>query len=289
MEPTIETITAMLHQESTGYQTRDFLAQHEGLHLDVDADCRTKMAAWCYQVVDYCKFSRESVEIAMNFLDRFVLTPSGRAVLQDRSLFQLACMTALYTAIKINEPEALDPKTVSDLSKGCYTAQDVEAMERLILKALQWRVNPPTAMSFVRSFLELIPESILPEPLRTTAYDVAKFQTELAVSDFDFIPIKPSTVAFCSLVNALESMHMDDAVRSYIGHMLAQTTGLDESNGMCRQIRACLFLAVVENEPQIAETLMARTIPSETNKPAEQSASVVIMDGSPRSIAILRQ
>jgi Cyclin, N-terminal domain len=283
MEATLETIAAMRHQEDTGYQTRDFLAQHEGLLPDVDADCRTKMAAWCYQVVDFCNFNRESVEIAMNYLDRFLLTAEGQAVLQDRTTFQLASMTTLYTAIKINEPEAVNPQTVSDLSKGCYTAQDVEAMEFHILNALQWRVNPPTAMAFVCQFLELIPEYALSKPLRATAYDIAKFQTELAVSDYDFIADKRSSVAFCSLVNALESMHLDEKVRSYIAYLLARTIGLDQDADDIRQIRACLFSAVVENEPQITATLLSTPTPQ---KPVSRRVS---FDTSPRSTAVLRQ
>lgn len=283
MEASLETVAAMLRQEGNGYQTRDFFSQHEGLPLDVDADCRSKMAAWCYQVVDFCSFNRESVEIAMNLLDRFLLTPSGIAVLKDRTLFQLASMTTLYTAIKINEPEAVDPATVSELSKGSFSAQDVEVMELHILNALEWRVNPPTSMSFVRSFLDMIPSYALPEPLRTTANDIAQFQTELAASTFDFIAVKRSTVAYCSLVNAFESMDMDEKVRNYIASMLAQVISLDPNAGHVRQIQASLLSAVLANEPHIAATLQqaaAAAAPVEFCKQAKRRAS---FDVSPRS------
>lgn len=282
MEATLDTIAAMRHQEVNVYQTRDFLSLKDCNCLSVDEDCRAKMAAWCYQVVDFCEFNREIVEIAMNFLDRFILTSAGSSVLHDRALYQLACMTTLYTAIKINEPEAISPSVVSELSKGIYTAQEVEVMEFHILNALQWRVNPPTVMSFVRQFLELIPEYALPEPVRTALYEVVKFQAELAVSDYGLIAVKPSTLAFTSIVNALESMKLDEKLRNNISHLLAHRIGVGQITDSLRQIRSFLLAAVVEKEPQISATL--QTLPA--TKLSTPSGS---FDTSPRSIATVRQ
>jgi Cyclin, N-terminal domain/Cyclin, C-terminal domain len=232
MEDTVATIAAMCRQEASGYITADFLRQsYNGLPvpLDVDEDCRKKMAAWSYQVVDFCKFNRETVEIAMSYLDRFLLTASGIVALQDRSVFQLAAMTSLYTAVKIHEPEAMDPKLVSSLSRGAYAPEDIEHMEIVLLQALHWRVNPPTSLAFVREFFHLIPAGAMDEATRTMVYDITKFQTELTVSDYDFISVKASVAAYCSFMNSLESLELDPKVIQYVGFILQEAVGINNS------------------------------------------------------------
>ena len=237
MEDSVETLQAMRHQEEIGYTTRDFLQQHEDdenqtrprccpIHLDIDIDCRFKMCKWCYDICKFCKYDRETVEIAMSYLDRFVSTEFGAAALQDRNIYQLASMTTIYTAIKIHEREALSPRVVSQLSRGMYTAKQIEDMEAIILFALEWRMHPPTAMSFVQEFLKLLPQDVLSEPARETLLELTAFQAELSVSDYAFIATPASTIAYCSFMNALDSMGIvfnsnNDAKLSQIGFILA--------------------------------------------------------------------
>jgi Cyclin, N-terminal domain/Cyclin, C-terminal domain len=285
-ESTLETIQAMLGQEVNGYLTSDVFASHVrgGLALQMDADCRAKMAAWCYQVVDFCHFNRESVAIAMNYLDRFVATPTGRPLLYDRTHYQLAAMTALYTSIKLNEPEAIDPQTVSDLSKGAYSAHEVEQMERVMLQALHWRVNPPTAMSFVRHLIALLPTTTVPELYRTAVHDIAKFQTELAVTDYDFIVVPPSVVAYCAVLNALEALHLDGKMRSFIGFSLARAMQMDVlATRNLQNVQARLFAAVVQSDAVVTSTAtLANTTTTDDCalvKPAARRSSLE----SPRS------
>jgi hypothetical protein len=225
-EAILSTVQAMRRQEETTYWNRESLYQSEPdsvfanslMHANavVDIDCRSKMATWCYQVIDFWKFNRETASIAMNYLDRYMLTEQGATVWADRKQFQLAAMTCLYTTVKIHEPEAMDPKLISTLSRGAYSTTEVEAMEVTILSALQWRMNPPTALAFVRQFLELIPVDVVDQSMRETVHDITKFQTELAVTEHNFVTVKASTIAFGSLMNSLESLQLDDKVLGYI-------------------------------------------------------------------------
>jgi hypothetical protein len=168
----------------------------------VDESCRSRMIEWCYEIVDSCKFSRETVAIAINYLDRF--THLSCETRDDRHLFQLACMTCLYTAIKIHEPQAMDPKAVSSLSRGIFSAQKIIDMEQKILAALRWRVHPPTAVAFVYHYLHIVPEKILSSSERSVIIELSKIQTELAVKDCLFVASKPSTIALVALRNALD-------------------------------------------------------------------------------------
>jgi len=247
IEDITSTIQVMRMQESKGYQCSDYLADRrrkrpQGSHaLTVDAECRFKMAEWCYQVVDFCKFSRETVSIAMSYLDRYLSTEVGAPALEDRKVFQLAAMTSLYTAIKIHEPEAMEPKVVASLSRGTYTEQQVIDMEMSILTAIQWRMNPPTALSFINAFFALLPEGVMSQTERDAVYELAKFQTELAVNEFSLVAIDASTVAFSALLNALETV---TAGLTDVAGDLAKVSCIDAESALVIETQDKLYQAV---------------------------------------------
>ncbi len=166
------------------------------------ASCRMKMCKWCYQLVDYFKFSRETVQIGMSYFDRFLSTDQGRQYPQDRSGFQLACITCMYIAIKVHEPMELDISLLCDLSRGSYSASEIIQMEQVILRALEWRLNPPTATSFVRHIFSLLPTSIVDD--KSDRLCSALHQAELSVFDYSLVFTATSfTIATAAVSNAL--------------------------------------------------------------------------------------
>jgi hypothetical protein len=297
-EATMETLAAMCRQEEK-YQTSDYLYHSQEpscppsgplneTMLDIDADCRTKMAAWCYSVVDFCQFDHETVAIAMNILDRFMTTPAAEKAKADRRTYQLAAMTSLYTAVKVHEPHAMDPAMVSKISHGTYTEQDVEAMEVKLLAGVSWRVNPPTALAFVRQCLDLISEGQLDKLTRETVYDVAKIQTELAVAEYDFLPVKASVVAYCSLMNALVGVGVDETTLHNIWETLTQAVlpNMDSAQNMLTtDVQTWLYEAFV-HEPAAQNIIQTcsreaatKTMANKTNIASHSPSS------SPRSIS----
>lgn len=245
-------LEAMLRQEDT-YTGTDYLYQNElpdavisGPLQSIEND-REKMVGWMYQVSDFCRFGRETVAIATSFLDRFLAQESAEETLSNTDMFQLAAMSCFYTAAKIHEPESFEPWMLSKMSRGLYTAQQVEQMELMVLKAIEWRVNPPTALAFVREFLATLPESYLSSAVRPAVYDLCKFQTELVVRMYEFVPVKASTIALASLMNALESMGMDYSALGFVEAHLARTV---KATGMILDfpddIQSRLYEAVTE-------------------------------------------
>lgn len=197
-----EKLLLMLQQELE-YAPLDSLLDH------VDADDRQRLVRWCFQVMDYCKLDRTLVEIAMNFIDRYVsMVPRG----WTRVRYQLLAMTAVYTTVKIFAVEAMDPKLVSrKLSRGAYTVADIEHQELDLLKILKWRMNPPTATSFIGLYLDIIVQHIaLPLSQQYAVYDYAM---EHAMDSLEYQPVRlPSEVAFESLVTALRlESYLSDA------------------------------------------------------------------------------
>jgi hypothetical protein len=220
LEDTLASIEAMRIQEESAYSVSDYLHQHTlsqpsahgPLHhapaaLPLNVACRSAMIVWCNNLVDFCDYSRETTEIAVSCLDRFLSTNVGSRALQDREYFQLAAMTALYTSAKINESRALGSASIAKLTRGKSTKEDIESMELTMLAALQWRVNPPTAMSFARKFIDLVVPSNLrmDDSTRTGILELVQCQVELAISDYDLSLHKASSIAFAALLNAIDT------------------------------------------------------------------------------------
>jgi hypothetical protein len=291
----LATMEAMRSQEETGYKTYDYLHQQEVPQCpptngpqnaslpttSVDVDCRFRMSEWCYQIVDFCKFKRETVAFAMSCLDRFLCTPSGREVLLDRGMFQLAAMTALYTTIKVHEPEAMEPNLVASLSRGAFNRDQIEAMEFAMLSAIQWRVNPPTAIAFIHQYIYLIPDHLVCQEAREAVMDLAKFQTEVAVSDASLISVNASTVALASLINAFDSMSMDVTLQAHIQNVLSVAAKIDSGSSLFRDVRIRLYEAMTGP----TESHLCSNLTPEPSCAGEYRKATSSVHGSPRSVS----
>lgn len=213
-----ECLRAMRALENNGYVIEDTdelaLASLEAGRLSPDSKrvgrWRTKMVDFCYEVAEYCMSDRETVTIAMSFLDRFLRTPAGLEVCQNQDLFKLAAMTCHYTTIKIHEPPAIPPEVISEMSLGAFSVEQAEDMEFVILQSLKWKVNPPTTFSFLRQFLFLLPASLTTKALKESAYDAAVEQIEMALRDRHFVKDKHSVVAMAALSNAIKKACLND-------------------------------------------------------------------------------
>jgi Cyclin, N-terminal domain len=224
-----ETVQIMLRQESN-YSVTDLRMQTEESNFSiVTSSGRDKMVEWCCRVIQYCNLETEIVSIAMNFTDRMCI--SQPQILSNPCKYQLVAMTALYTAAKIHAPEALDPRLVSNLSRGTYSAEEIEAQESILLTALEWKVNPPTPHSFARQFFELVGPA-LPIHDRETALRFSLKQIDSYMcKHFCASGIRSSVVAYCAFMNALGYISIlsstEKEVAFGLGYNIAQLITLD--------------------------------------------------------------
>jgi len=288
-EQNVETIHAMRRQEELAYSVVDYLSYlpetTTALDTPVDASCRCIMAKWCNEISDFCNYKRETVAIAMNCLDRFMSTPSGQEILFDRNLYQLAAMTALYSSVKIHEQEAMDPNLVSSLSRGVHSAQAVEAMESKMLTAIQWRVNPPTAMSFVRSMIDLVPDHLMHSCQKETVVDIAKLQIEMIVNEYDFCTFNASSVAFACALNAMESVLDDGMLYTNFETTMGKTMMVDDSS--VQDLRIAIYELMNGSDdtndiPMNSKSYSTKTASSRSGSVATQDNNI---HSSPRTVA----
>lgn len=223
-EENLRNINAMRRQEESEYSCCDYFFRdaadasfnevetdaHGNSAAPCDPMCRQVMFYWMVRVVDFFpSMHRETVAYAMSYLDRFLQSEAGAQARRQRSIFQLAAIACLYTSVKIHEHAAVSPKFLEQLSRDEYSVKDVERMEMTILQALNWRLSTPTALTFLRHYIELIPRVMLNDSLRERVYDMAKFQTEVALGDYKYVTVNYSCIAYCSLMNALEALRID--------------------------------------------------------------------------------
>ena len=248
MNMNFDTVCAMHLQEKRGYGKQNWLQQTCNVNLEaVDADCRSQMFAWCVNVADYCNVSRETVEIAMSSIDRFMATSAQAR--NDRTRFQLVCMAALYSSTKIHEPTALSPALVSRFSDGIFSAQDIEQMEAEMMQALTWRVNPPTSSSFLREFLNLIPSYMMGDETRSLVHDSASGQAQVALMKQEYMTTSASTIAYAALMNSLECFGLDLHLLGAVGYALAKPLEIDCNSKQLVQIQTTMYKSMAKHRP----------------------------------------
>jgi len=202
----LDRFLALSHQEDF-YQCKDYLKLRKDVTKNqaVDETCRCTMTNWCFQVLDYCDASEEIGSIAISYVDRFLSSKEGSFVLNDKKFFQLLVMCSLQLAIKLHESRTLESDTLSKLSRGMFSVEDISLMEKALLSALSWRLCPATPYVFLDYFCELLPPS-MSDSTKLSLLTLSKKQIHLASPHYSFSQQKSSTIALASLLNSMEEI-----------------------------------------------------------------------------------
>ena len=244
-------IEAMMHQETKFYSCHDYCQMYkDSQNCQSLQEDRKLMLQWSYNLVDFFNLERETAGIALSYSDRFLQSKErGREFLDDTQKYQLLCIASLYVAIKIHEPASLTPQAFVEISRHQYTVQEMEQMEKLLLNTLEWRVNPPTSLEFVRHYLDLIPMCQLDKGLKATAYVLARAQTERAHSDYSLLTVEASKIAFACVQNSLEALGRGNSHGLYT---LASRIQRDYFHFELDELRRRLYSAIMWESSTIA-------------------------------------
>jgi len=275
-----------LRDREQDYMTGDYLHQRNqrmvpGCIEPVDVECRRKMCEWSMQIIDHCRFSRESVAIAMNVLDRFL--ESNPSLLMDRSVFQLASITCLYTTVKIHEAQAISLNTMASLSQNIYSVQQIETMERFMLQNIRWLLHPPTTFAFGRCFCQLLPQGY-----NDVIYDLTRLQLELAIRDYDLSMAPPSYVALAAVMNAVDSIDFELPIQNPLELLLEYASKIDPFSEEIQNIQKQLYQGLLNENVVIPHinnnnkgNISGSNYNSVTNIPPQMSCH---QPESPRSV-----
>merc|ERR1712183_1035974 len=84
-----------------------------------------------------------------------------------------------------------------------------------MLLAINWRMNPPTVMSFVRMILDFIPKNRLNFEDKQILLETTKEQVTAIANEYNFAVFDASSIAFASLLNSIES-HFNMAIKQLL-------------------------------------------------------------------------
>lgn len=189
---------------------------------------RTEMSKWCYRVVDAYYFSRNTAAIALSNLDRYICTiPQDKHISITRRDLVLMTITCLYIAIKVTEAKRkLSIFALEEMSKYAYTVESIRQMECEILSALDWKVNPPVAQSFVIPVLQLFNKRLLeaspyahqsdhmnPHQQRCILIESSHL-VEMSLTDCALVSKRPSSVAIAAILISYLQCQFDDKLQA---------------------------------------------------------------------------
>lgn len=171
------------------------------VQTDVTEDWRHKITIWFDHVGAAFHMESETLSVAVNFLDRYL-----SAVACTADTFELASLSAMLLASKMQETQPLRLSDVARLSCRKIDAKDVNLMELDMLRVLKWRLHPPTYHTFLNLLLELF--DVDATNVAERAFQFAE-HTRFHV---DFVQYPPSLISVASILCALKSLDYDSAV-----------------------------------------------------------------------------
>ncbi|KAG5670990.1 hypothetical protein PVAND_001215 [Polypedilum vanderplanki] len=157
-------------------------------HPDLTPNMRAILAEWINEVHVEFNLTTEVYFLAISILDRYTQKINNI----PRRSYQLIGTTALFIASKYEE---IYPHKVAEfvyITDDAYTTQQIITMEFEILKSLDFRLNIPLSIHFIRRFFKAA-------NISKTQYIACRYLLEIATVDFELSTKLPSEIAAATL------------------------------------------------------------------------------------------
>jgi len=181
---------------------------------DITNSMRSILVDWLVEVGEEYKLHRETLFLAVNYIDRFLSQMSV-----NRGKLQLVGAASMFLAGKYEEIYPPDVAEFVYITDDTYTAQQVLRMEHLVLKVLSFDVAVPTTNWFCDRFLKSSNSDSKTEHL-------TMYLAELTLVECDpYLKYTPSLLAATALCLAnytLGNESWPSSVESHTGYSLSQ-------------------------------------------------------------------
>lgn len=105
-------------------------------------------------------------------------------------------------------------QSLAMLSRGQFGPDSIVEMEKSLLRALDWKLHPPTLFFLINMLLELIPTTQedpidgIKKSIRDDLFEAAMYLAELSVCDVFFVEhqIPSSTIALAAICTAMDNL-----------------------------------------------------------------------------------
>ena len=159
---------------------------------------RTRVAQWCYDVVDHLRESRSIVFVAMSILDQHCSTQEASSTIKERD-YELASMTAAFLAIRLSGSKSLHLTDLISMSRGGIQASDVVALALVMAKSMKGQHRTITPHDVVKVLVELLPTREEQEQVSESAL----YLVEVAVCDEELSGTGAMNLAIAAVLNSL--------------------------------------------------------------------------------------
>jgi len=112
---------------------------------------RTILVNWLIEVVEEYKLRKETLYIAINYVDRFLLGHDQ----VERNFLQLIGIAAILIASKYEEIDVPRIDELVYITDSTYTAKQILETEKIILDDLDYDLTVSTIISFLPRFMEV--------------------------------------------------------------------------------------------------------------------------------------
>mmetsp|Transcript_9907 Transcript_9907/g.13847 ORF Transcript_9907/g.13847 Transcript_9907/m.13847 type:complete len:317 (-) Transcript_9907:252-1202(-) len=226
----VDCLHAMLYKEDTTYPScANYLAKYDldsknisttdtkvvaKRSMHISQTLRQKICEWSFDVVDHFGYQREAAVLSTCYFDRFASISQVKGDPLSPRRFQLAAVASLLIAVKVDGMREIQSGKITismlvTLSRGRYSFQEIQQMEREILNVLQWKLNPPTTIRFISQLAQFFPafgnsSSRTSHDIYLNILEMANYFAELSVCVPELaIEHKPSAIAFACLLSAI--------------------------------------------------------------------------------------
>lgn len=195
---------------------------------DLTSSMREKLIDWLVDVGVRFRQQPETLFLTVNYLDRFL---NKQAV--KRTKLQLVGMTAMLVASKYEEIFAPKVEDFCYICAEAFSAQEILAVEGIMLNALEFNLTNPTCYRFGQRFSKVA-------NLDETQDNFANYVMESTLPIIDFLKFMPSMIASAAVWMA---RYVTNTVPVWDKAMENETTYKEED------LKACLreLWAIIAN------------------------------------------
>jgi len=154
---------------------------------------RGVLVDWLVEVQLQFKLLQETLFGTIDIIDRY-LAVEGKSV--TRSCLQLVGVSAMFLAAKVEEVYAPACADFVYITDNAYTEDAIKRTELQILNALNFSVNQPLSLHFLRRYSKAGDVDVL-------QHNLAKYALEVGLLDYSLVPVAGSQMAASALFLSL--------------------------------------------------------------------------------------
>lgn len=116
---------------------------------NITEEMREILIDWMMEVSNGFGLARETLHFSVNYVDRYLCAVPN----VKKNQLQLIGVTALFLAAKYEEIKLPRLNEFAKTCAGMYTAEQIEQCEIKMIKALNWKLTPPTMNNWAQWYL----------------------------------------------------------------------------------------------------------------------------------------